>query len=105
MLGYTMDLQVPVFTSKYSFDSSLYLFDFSNAVQPGDSIVTIASIVSNPPGLTIGVGSIVSGVGGPALAVQSRLSSGAPGVLYTILVSITTLTGDQFARAANLQVQ
>lgn len=104
-VGYTSELTIPVFTAKNAFDSSNYNFDFSNALAAGDIISSLGTITASPIGLTIGPGSIVSGSGGTALAVQARISGGNAGQIYTIMVQVYTAGGDQFARAANLQVQ
>ena len=106
LLGYSSDIPIPVFTSKFAFDSSNYIFDFSPALASGDTIATLGSISATPSGsLEIGSGSVVSGLGGPSLGIQARISSGAPGQLYTITVQVLTTGGDQFSRAAMLQVQ
>ena len=105
LVGYSSDLPIPSFTAKFSFDSSNYLFDFSGVLVPGDTIASLGSITVSPSGLVAGPGSVVSGSGGPSLGIQTRLSSGSPGAVYSIMVQVYTTGGDQFARPANLQIQ
>ena len=105
LVGYSSDLPIPSFTAKFPFDSSNYLFDFSGVLVPGDTIASLGAITVSPSGLVAGPGSLVSGQDGASLGILTRLSSGSPGTVYSIMVQVYTTGGDQFARPANLPVQ
>jgi len=106
IFGYGTALQPAILNNKFAYDSVLYTLDFSNVLVSGDSISNIDNISISPSGyLTVSSGIIVSGALGVSGAVQTRIASGQPGVLYTLTYEITTTEGDQFSRQALLQVQ
>jgi len=106
LYGYGGEIQPTIFESKFAYDSLLYTLDFSSALPSGDHISSVSGISSSPSGqLSISSGTIVSGQIGASGAVQTRISSGQAGILYTLTYEIVTSGGDQFARQALIQVQ
>ncbi|OYV61791.1 MAG: hypothetical protein B7Z71_03900 [Acidocella sp. 21-58-7] len=105
MSGTFITPQIPVLTAKAPYDEAQWLLDFSNVIPSGDTIASIASVLCNPIGLTIGATTIATGKSGASLAIGVVLSGGTVGAQYTVTAEITTVAGDQFARSIIVPVQ
>ncbi len=74
--------------------------DFKNfpEIVAGDTLSTVTSVAATPAGLTLGSGSI-SGT-----QVQTLMSSGTDGVLYTITATAVTTGGKTLVAVGQLAV-
>jgi hypothetical protein len=82
-----------------------YLVDFTpeiSANEPGDTISAINSVTvqGNSGALSVVSSTINSG----AMGIGIRLSGGNPGILYTITVNVSLVSGQIFERCFRLPV-
>ena len=83
---------------KYVDESRVYRVDFTDKIEPNDTLDAILSCEGSDPALTVGAAQIDGN------NVAFRLEDGVVGALYTVCSKVTTQGGDELVGVLAIEI-